>query len=186
MAGRISELTDAAALTGAELLEVTQGGNSRKTTAATIAALVANEQIDDRVAALLVAGSGVTITYNDASNTLTIAATGGGSSTTVAVVNDAGTARTLATADAGKMIRHTSGSATTDTIPTNASDAIPVESVISIRQVGAGQVTVTPAGGVTLNTPSGLQAKTRAQGSSIMLHKVGTNEWDLTGDLASV
>lgn len=37
-----------------------------------------SEAVDDRVAALLVAGSNVTLTYNDASNTLTIAATGGG------------------------------------------------------------------------------------------------------------
>ena len=38
-----------------------------------------SEAVDDRVAALLVAGSGVTLTYNDAANTLTVAATGGGS-----------------------------------------------------------------------------------------------------------
>ena len=37
-----------------------------------------NETIDDRVAALLVAGSNITLTYNDAANTLTIASTGGG------------------------------------------------------------------------------------------------------------
>jgi hypothetical protein len=37
-----------------------------------------SESIDDRVAALLVAGTNITITYNDASNTLTIASTGGG------------------------------------------------------------------------------------------------------------
>jgi hypothetical protein len=36
------------------------------------------ERIDDRVAALLVAGSNITLTYNDVANTLTIAATGGG------------------------------------------------------------------------------------------------------------
>ena len=36
------------------------------------------EFIDDEVAGLLVAGSNVTLTYNDAANTLTIAATGGG------------------------------------------------------------------------------------------------------------
>jgi hypothetical protein len=35
------------------------------------------ESVDDRVAALLVAGTNVTLTYNDAGNTLTIAATGG-------------------------------------------------------------------------------------------------------------
>jgi hypothetical protein len=37
-----------------------------------------SETIDDRVAALLVAGSNVTLTYNDPANTLTIASTGGG------------------------------------------------------------------------------------------------------------
>ena len=36
-----------------------------------------NESVDDRVAALLVAGSGVSLTYNDVSNTLTVSATGG-------------------------------------------------------------------------------------------------------------
>jgi hypothetical protein len=38
-----------------------------------------NEAVDDRVGALLVAGSNVTLTYNDAGNALTIASSGGGS-----------------------------------------------------------------------------------------------------------
>lgn len=38
-----------------------------------------NETVDDRVSQLLTAGSNITLTYNDASNTLTIASTGGGS-----------------------------------------------------------------------------------------------------------
>lgn len=37
-----------------------------------------NEAVDDRVGALLVAGANITITYNDAGNTLTITSTGGG------------------------------------------------------------------------------------------------------------
>ena len=36
------------------------------------------EDVDDRVAALLQAGSGVTLVYNDGSNTLTISSSGGG------------------------------------------------------------------------------------------------------------
>jgi hypothetical protein len=36
------------------------------------------ERVDDRVAALLVAGTNVTLTYNDVANTLTIASAGGG------------------------------------------------------------------------------------------------------------
>ena len=49
---------------------VSGGGGSGLTT----------EQVDDRVAALLVAGSNVTLTYNDAAGTLTIASSGGGGS----------------------------------------------------------------------------------------------------------
>jgi hypothetical protein len=37
-----------------------------------------SEAVDDRVAALLVQGANVTLTYNDAANTLTVAAAGGG------------------------------------------------------------------------------------------------------------
>lgn len=37
-----------------------------------------SEAVDDRVSSLLVAGSNITLTYNDVANTLTIASTGGG------------------------------------------------------------------------------------------------------------
>lgn len=46
-----------------------------------------NESIDDRVAALLVAGTNISLTYNDASGTLTIASTAGGLSGTGSVDN---------------------------------------------------------------------------------------------------
>lgn len=44
----------------------------------TIGGTTLAETIDDRVNALLVAGSGITKTYNDVANTLTLSATGGG------------------------------------------------------------------------------------------------------------
>lgn len=37
-----------------------------------------SEYVDDRVAALLIAGANVTLAYNDGANTLTVAASGGG------------------------------------------------------------------------------------------------------------
>lgn len=46
-----------------------------------------NETIDDRVASLLVAGTNITLTYNDVANTLTIASTGGGGALTETVVD---------------------------------------------------------------------------------------------------
>jgi hypothetical protein len=46
-----------------------------------------DESVDDRVSALLAAGTNITITYNDAANTLTIASTAGGLSGTGSVDN---------------------------------------------------------------------------------------------------
>lgn len=48
-----------------------------------------SEATDDRVAALLTAGTNITITYNDAANTLTVASTAGGLSGTGSVDNAA-------------------------------------------------------------------------------------------------
>lgn len=56
-------------------------------TAATISDF--SEAVDDRVAALLVAGTNVTLTYNDVANTLTIDSTGGGGSYTDEEAQDA-------------------------------------------------------------------------------------------------
>ncbi len=44
------------------------------------------EAVDDRVSALLVAGTNITLTYNDGANTLTIDASGGGSGLTYPLV----------------------------------------------------------------------------------------------------
>jgi hypothetical protein len=59
-------------------LEITLGAGTR--VIAFDAPLVdeINEFIDDRVASLLVAGTGIGLAYNDAANTLTVSATGGG------------------------------------------------------------------------------------------------------------
>lgn len=101
-----------------------------------------------------------------------------------AINNQAGTTYTFDTADArGRVTRFTAATAIAATVPTNAAVSIAVGSVITMRQVGDGQVTVSPSGGVTINIPNGFVAKTARKGSVLMLHKVATNEWDLTGDL---
>jgi hypothetical protein len=46
-----------------------------------------SEAVDDRVAALLAAGANITLTYNDVSNTLTIAASGGSGLSGLATVS---------------------------------------------------------------------------------------------------
>jgi hypothetical protein len=89
---------------------------------------------------------------------------------------------TLDTADAGYLLKCTSGSSTQILIPTNAAEAFSIGQRVDVLQHGAGQVTVAPDTGVTLRaTPT---AKLRAQYSTASVVKIGTDEWLLVGDLA--
>jgi hypothetical protein len=92
-----------------------------------------------------------------------------------------GTTYTLVLADSGKYVRLNNASAITMTVPPNSSVAFPTGTQIVLRQVGAGQVTVAEGSGVTINTSQTLLL--RAQHSTATLIKVGTDEWDLAGDL---
>lgn len=105
--------------------------------------------------------------------------------TVVGINAQAGSSYSFVLSDAGKVIRHTASVAVTDTLPTNAAIAFPVGTVFTVRQSGAGQVTIVPSGGVTLNVPTGYLPKTGRRHATLMLHKVDTNEWDITGDLSS-
>lgn len=87
--------------------------------------------------------------------------------------------------DAGKVVRHTGATAANVTVALNATEPFEATQVVTSRQVGAGKLTIVPAAGVTINVPTGTVATTRAQGSVIMLHYVGSDEWDLTGDLTA-
>lgn len=62
-----------------------------------------SEAIDDRVAALLVAGANVTLTYDDTANTLTIASSGGGGGGAVDSVNGETGDVVLSAADVGAL-----------------------------------------------------------------------------------
>lgn len=102
-----------------------------------------------------------------------------------AVNNQAGTSYTFVPADAmGRVTRFTSNTAVSATLPLNAAQPILDNSVLTLRQVGDGQVTIVPQLGVTLNVPNGLYAKTARKGSVLMLHQVSPDTWDLTGDLS--
>lgn len=96
-----------------------------------------------------------------------------------------GTAYTLALADSyGKVIRSLSNDPVNVTVPWSDTVPIPFKSVVTIRQVGSGQITLVPQNGsVILNIPQGTSLKTARLGSVVMLHKVGANSWDITGDL---
>jgi hypothetical protein len=143
----------------------------------------AAELIRDTIGAALVAGTGVTLTVNDAGDTITIATTG--LVAQAQTVNaQTGTTYTLAASDAGKLVTLSNASAITLTVPQDSDATITVGTYIDLYQLGAGQVTVAAGTGATLRT-SGLTAKARAQYSRLGVQKVSANTWSLFGDLAA-
>lgn len=85
-----------------------------------------------------------------------------------------------------KLITASNASAQTYTIPTNASVAFPIGSMINIIAIGAGQVTIQGAGGVSVASTGATATapKLRAQYSAATLIKVGTDSWYVIGDLS--
>lgn len=85
-----------------------------------------------------------------------------------------------------KLVTASNASAQTYTIPLNSSVAFPTGSMINIIQIGAGQVTIQGAGGVTVasNGATSSAPKLRVQYSAATLIKVGTDSWYVIGDLS--
>lgn len=85
-----------------------------------------------------------------------------------------------------KLVTANNSSAQTYTIPTNASVAFPIGSVVNIIQIGTGQVTIQGDGGVTVASTGATSTapKLRVRYSAASLIKVGTDSWYVIGDLA--
>jgi len=133
--------------------------------------------------------------------TVTSPITGGGTSGSVGIGFDAaagsaltlqaqtGATYTFVLADASqKLVTASNASAQTYSIPTNASVAFAIGSVINIIQIGAGQVTinaVTP-GTTTVLSNGGTAAspKLRVQYSAASCIKVATDAWYVVGDIS--
>ncbi len=109
-----------------------------------------------------------TPTINDARQNLTLNA-------------QTGTTYTLVLTDNGRLVTLSNAAAITLTVPLNSSVAFATGAVVNIQQIGAGQVTVAGASGVTLN---GTGTALRAQWSAASLVKTATDTWTLIGDLA--
>lgn len=88
---------------------------------------------------------------------------------------------TLVLSDTAKYVRMNKATANNLTVPLNSSVAFVTGTQIHIRQVGAGQTTIVATGGVTITTPETL--KLRKQHATATLVKVGTDSWELMGDL---
>jgi len=88
----------------------------------------------------------------------------------------------LVLTDDAKLIDMNKGTACTLTVPKNSSVAFTIGTAITVRQKGAGQVTIAPVDGdVTLNNPDGL--KFTGQYGMATLIKVAENIWQVYGAL---
>lgn len=97
-------------------------------------------------------------------------------------LTDSGTARTLGSGDAYKIIEFTNSNTIAVTIPNDASDTtFPIGSYVEVRQMGGGQITVSATSPATLVATDN-QYKTRVQYSAIVLEKRASNAWYLAGD----
>lgn len=96
--------------------------------------------------------------------------------------NQTGTSYTVVLTDAGKMIEMNNAGAIDLKIPTHASVAFGVGTVISAYQQGAGQITVSAVtpGTTTVRIPNG--AKTAKQYSVLSAWKRANDEWIVYGD----
>jgi hypothetical protein len=105
---------------------------------------------------------------------------------TLAFNPQTGTTYTFALTDKDKMVTANTSATQTYTVPANSSAAFAIGSQVNIIQIGTGQVTISPAGGVsivstgaTTNSP-----KLRAQYSSATLIKRDTDLWYVVGDIS--
>lgn len=94
-----------------------------------------------------------------------------------------GTTYTFARPDDTRLVTLSNALAITATVPPNSTTNWPVGTEIDFIQLGAGQVTVAPGAGVTVNGTPGL--KLRAQFSRAKLVKTAINTWLLSGDIAA-
>jgi hypothetical protein len=97
-----------------------------------------------------------------------------------------GTTYTTVLDDNGKLITLTNASAIAVTIPLNSSVAYPVGAQLNFAQLGAGQVTVSGAGGVTIVSTGATASapKARAQYSTLTAVQTSTDNWLVMGDIS--
>lgn len=129
-----------------------------------------------------VAWGDVTGTLSDQTDLQTALDTKATAGQYVGINAQTGTTYAPVVADVGKLVTLSNAGAITVTMPSNATQAVPVNSQIDFLVIGAGMATFAAGSGATVNgTPS---LVTRAQYSAVTLIKIATNDWVAVGDFA--
>lgn len=106
-----------------------------------------------------------------------------GKTTVPTVRTISGTSGTLVPSDAGNIVLCTSGSAVALSIQLEASGAWPDAAAVTVIQQGAGIVTISDGGGITVNVFSGLTKSLRGQYAPASLLRTAANTFTLSGTL---
>lgn len=99
---------------------------------------------------------------------------------------ETGTSYTLVIGDANNGVTMDNAAANDLTVPPNSSVAIPIGSVVTVVQLGAGTTTIVAGGGVTLYQDASFTLDLYAQYSVVSLLKIDTDEWVVAGGLTPV
>lgn len=102
----------------------------------------------------------------------------------IALNAQTGTTYTAVLTDDGKLVTCNNAAAITFTVPLNSSVAFGIGTQINIMQLGAGQVTISPTGGVTIRS-SGSKLKTYGQYAVATIVKIDTDTWVAVGNLSA-
>ena len=102
----------------------------------------------------------------------------------VALNAQTGTTYTAVLGDDGKLITCDNAASIALTIPPNSSVAFGIGTQLNIMQLGAGVVTITAGGGVTLRS-QGSKLKTNGQYAVATCCKIATDTWVVIGNLAA-
>lgn len=166
----VANLGFAGSTSGSTTVQATAvAGTTTLTLPAATDTLVARDTTDTLTNKTLTSPTLNTPTINDARQNLTLNA-------------QTGTTYTTVLTDNGRLVTLNNAASITVTVPLNSSVAFPTGAIVNIQQIGAGQVTVVGASGVTLN---GTGTRTRAQWSAASLVKTATDTWTLIGDITT-
>jgi len=126
-----------------------------------------------------------TLTFQDGSTQITAATY----DPNIIVNSQTGTTYTVVAGDAQKLVTLANSSAITVTIASNATQALPIGTQITLSQYGTGQVTVVGASSpnpvtIVSTALTANQPKSRVQYSTMTLIQTSTDNWLVVGDIA--
>jgi hypothetical protein len=105
---------------------------------------------------------------------------GSGGSSLSEVASVTGTTYTVLAADVSKFLRFTGTTAKTVTVAPESTAALPTNGEWHLRNVGAGNITLTPGSGVTLNAPAG-GTLVVPPGGTVTLKRAAADVFDVLG-----